>query len=111
MVELSKDRRRAVRAVAALELTCTAGGSFTFAPRLVDVPVKKTGQFNRFFGPITSRNDDGTTTDVQGRISGRLNKSQTLITGISTITFTDHDAAGVVSDTCTSGSVTWKAKQ
>ena len=63
------------------------------------------------YGPVTQRNDDGTTTDYQGRVTGALNDAKTKITGTWRLIATDHDATGVVTDTCDTGLLTWKAKQ
>ena len=111
VVQLTKDRRDVVTAQAALRLNCTpSGGSFTYAPTLTGLSVTKKGKFSRSFGPVTQRNDDGTTTDFQGRLAGQLNDAKTKISGTVSLTATDHDATGAVTDTCTTGSVSWKAK-
>jgi hypothetical protein len=60
---------------------------------------------------MTNRNDDGTTTDFEGTISGSFNKARTKASGKWSFKATDHDAAGAVTDTCDSGSVSWSAKQ
>jgi hypothetical protein len=60
---------------------------------------------------MTTRNDDGTTTDFEGSVSGAFNKARTKATGKWTFKATDHDATGAVTDTCDSGSVSWSAKQ
>jgi len=45
-------------------------------------------------------------------VAGRYRRrAKTKITGTWSLTATDHDATGNVTDTCTSGSVSWKAKQ
>lgn len=75
------------------------------------LPVSRSGRFSVRFGPVTQRNDDGTTIDLEGRMSGRLNSTKTRITGTWQFKATDHDATGAVTDTCDSGSVSWRAKQ
>ncbi len=111
VVDMTADRRRIVRAVTVLDLTCTSGDSGLTTDRYTRLPVTKTGRFAYAFGPTTERNEDGTTTDFEGRIAGRLNAAKTRIAGTWSYTITEHDAAGAVTDTCTSGSVSWTAKQ
>ena len=68
------------------------------------------GRFAGTFGPMTQRNPDGTTTDLQGAIAGRLNKARTTASGTWQFKGTDHDATGAVTDTCDSGLLHWSAK-
>jgi len=111
VVDMTANRRSIVRAVTVLEMTCTSGNSGAVTDRYPRMPVTKKGRFSYTFGPTTERNDDGTTTDFQGRFAGRLNAAKTTISGTWKYTVTEHDAAGAVTDTCTSGSVSWVAKQ
>ena len=111
IVDMNTSRRQIVRALIALELTCTSGSIVISPDVYTGVAVTKKGKFRVSFGPVTDRNDDGTTTDFQGTMSGALNAAKTKITGTWSLTATDHDATGNVTDTCTSGSVSWKAKQ
>jgi hypothetical protein len=111
VVDLTSDRRKLVRALLAIEMPCTSGGTAFLTDEYNALRVSKKGKFGTAFGPVTVRNDDGTTTDVQGRISGKLNASRTKITGTWQLSGTDRDAAGAVLDTCDSGSVSWRAKQ
>ena len=67
-------------------------------------------QFSLSFGPTTRKNDNGTTTDFEGSITGTLNKARTKATGKWSFKGTDHDAAGAVTDTCDSAKVSWTAK-
>jgi hypothetical protein len=73
--------------------------------------VNKQRRFNASFGPTTTRNDDGTTTDFEGSISGTFNKARTKASGRWSLKATDHDATGAITDTCDSGRVSWTAKQ
>ena len=68
-------------------------------------------KFTASFGPKVERNDDGTTTDFQGRMTGALNDSKTKIVGTWRMIASDHDAAGAVTDSCDTGLLTWSAKQ
>jgi hypothetical protein len=111
VVDMTADRRHIVRAVTVLEMTCTSGDSFVVTDKYPRMPVSKRGRFHFAFGPETDRNDDGTTTDFQGRFAGRLNDSRTKAAGTWTYTLTMHDLAGAVTDTCTSGLVSWTVKQ
>jgi hypothetical protein len=111
VIDMSANRRVILKATAAVRMTCApSGGVFTAAPRLFALSVTKKGRFGRSFGPIIQRNDDRTTTDFQGRLSGQLNHAKTKISGTVWMTATDHDATGAVTDTCTTGSLSWKAK-
>jgi hypothetical protein len=101
-VDMNSTRRRVVRTVMTLELTCTSD---------TDMSVTRAGKFRLSFGPFTERNDDGTTTDFQGRIAGQLNDAKTRVSGVWRVVLTDHDGAGAVTDTCDSGLVAWRAKQ
>ena len=111
VVDMTKNRRHIVRAVTVLEMTCTSGDTWVTTDSYPRMPVTKKGRFSFAFGPTTERNADGTSSDYQGRIAGKLNAAKTKITGTWTYKVTDHDAAGAVTDTCTSGSVSWTAKQ
>lgn len=111
IVDLTTNRRQLVRAVISLDMTCTLGTTGVTKDDYVRLAVTKKGRFSFKYGPVTERNDDGTTTDYQGRMSGKLNNAKTRISGTWVLTWIDHDATGAVTDTCTSGSVRWNAKQ
>ena len=110
MVETNKSRRNIVRIATGLMLHCTSGGTFDMADSWSKLAVKKR-KFSATFGPTTQRNDDGTTVDLEGAVSGKFNRSMTSISGTWSFKATEHDAAGAVSDTCDSGTVNWTAKQ
>lgn len=110
VVDMNSTRRKVVRIVGAIDLTCTSGASGTLTDKYVDVSVSRRGTFKVAYGPVTQRNDDGTTTDVQVRVTGVLNDTKTRLSGTWRIILTDHDAAGALTDTCDSGLVSWKAK-
>jgi hypothetical protein len=111
IIELRSNRRQVVRAAIGIRLSCTSGGRLTLPDNYTRVPVSKKGKFTTSFGPITQRNDDGTTSDIEGTMSGRLNAARTKVSGKWQLKTTDHDTTGAVTDTCDSGSVSWKAKQ
>jgi hypothetical protein len=73
--------------------------------------VSKKRKFGASFGPVTSRNDDGTTTDFEGSDSGAFNKARTKASGKWSLKATDRDASGAVTDTCDSGSINSTVKQ
>jgi len=110
-VDMNATRRLVVREVAAVVLKCTSGGRFTIPDRFTRLAVTKGGRFHVVYGPFTQRNDDGTTTDIQGRMTGALNDSKTRIVGTWRMIATYHDAAGAVTDSCDTGLLTWSAKQ
>jgi hypothetical protein len=110
VVEFNKSRRRVVRAGVGLHLSCATGGGFSLPDRYADVKVSKKGRFSSSFSD-TERNDDGTTTDLEGSFNGALNKARTKVTGKWTEKTTQRDASGAVTDTCDSGSISWTAKQ
>ena len=110
-VTMNATRRQVVREIAAVVVNCKSGGGFTIPDRFTKVAVSKGGKFRVVYGPFTQRNDDGTTTDYQGRMTGALNDAKTKIAGTWRMIVTDHDAAGAVTDSCDTGLLTWTAKQ
>jgi hypothetical protein len=111
VIEANKTRRKVVRATIAIRLTCTSAGFVTTPDSFVSLSVSKTGKFQSLFGPQTQRNDDGTTTDLEGSVKAAFNSSRTKVSGTWSFKATDHDASGAITDTCDSGSVSWSAKQ
>ena len=111
VVEVSKDRRKVANASIGLLLTCTSGASFGYPDKYRNLPLSKKGRFSESFGPSRINNPDGTWTDLQGSVTGAMNSKRTTMSGTWQVTGVEHDAAGVVTDTCDSGKVAWKAKQ
>lgn len=111
MVEVNTTRRQIVRAVTGMQLNCTSGSVVSVPDGWTKLSVSKTGKFKGSFGPLTERNDDGTTLDSEGTVSGKFNSSRTRVSGTWTLKLTPHDAAGAITDTCDSGIVNWTAKQ
>jgi hypothetical protein len=112
VIEMSRTGRKVVDARIGIRLPCTAGGRIAIPDGYEDLVVnRRKRRFSSSFGPETDRNDDGTSTDFQGRVSGTFNRSRTRVTGTWALKVTDHDASGAVTDTCDSGTVSWKAKQ
>ena len=110
VLETSKTGRQVVRAVVGLRLSCASGGIDREFDGYVKLTVKNR-KFGASFGPVVQRNDDGTTIDAEGSIAGSFNRARTKATGTWRLKLTFHDAAGAVTDTCDSGSVSWSAKQ
>ena len=108
-VDLNSTRRKLVRAVITLEISCTTAPA-TFTDRFTDLPVSRAGRVRVVYGPVTQRNPDGTTTDYQGRFVGQLNDTKTRISGVWRLALVDRDAAGAIVDSCDSGLVAWRAK-
>jgi hypothetical protein len=110
VIEVSKNRHQIVRASIAIRLQCSACGFFTVTDSYIKLPVNKKGKFGVVYGPETVRNDDGTTTDFEGSISGAFNAARTKVLGTWQTKMTSHDGTGAVTDTCDSGVVSWNAK-
>ena len=110
IVDVNRRRTRVVRAVIAIRLSCTEGGFVTVPDGYVRLSIRR-GKFSASFGPTTQRNPDGTTTDLEGTVSGTFNSSRTKVSGTWAFKSTERDAAGAVTDTCDSASVSWSAKQ
>jgi len=111
MVEVNKSGRKIVRMHTGLRMQCTSGGVFAMPDNWANLRVSKQRKFGASYGPEVERNDDGTTTDVEGTVSGKFNSSRSRLSGIWSLKLTVRDAAGTVMDTCDSGIVNWKAKQ
>ena len=109
VVDLSSTRKRVVRIVGAIDLTCTSGDSGTLTDKYTDLSVSRRGTFKVAYGPVTQRNDDGTTTDVLVRMTGALNDAKTRLSGTWRLLFTYHDATGALTDTCDYGTVSGQA--
>ena len=111
VIELARTQRRVVRADIGLDLRCTSGDLVSYPDRYVNLRVNTRRKFRARFGPETQRNDDGTTSDWSGSISGALNRARSKMSGTWRLKLTDYDNAGAVTDTCDSGSISWTAKQ
>lgn len=111
VVELSRNGRQIVRTNIGLDLRCTSGDLFGDSDSFVRLRINKRGRFGLSYGPVTTRNSDGTTTDFAGAIHGSANAARTKLSGTWELTETFYDAAGAVTDTCKSGVVRWKVKQ
>ena len=111
VLEVSKSGRLVAKAISGLRLNCTSGSFVNLFDRYGQLTIKKNRKFSFAFDPTTDRNDDGTTTEFVGSISGSFNKARTKASGRWQLKATERDAAGTVTDTCDSGSVSWSVKQ
>jgi hypothetical protein len=111
MVEVNKSRRQVIRMATGLRLQCTSGGVIGVPDSWSRPRVSKKGRFSATFGPEVERNPDGTTIDAEGTVRGRFNSSRTSVSGTWSLKLTARDATGMVTDTCDSGILNWKAKQ
>jgi hypothetical protein len=110
MVETNKSGRKIVRMATGLKLRCTSGDTINMPDGWTRLSIRKR-KFSASFGPETQRNDDGTTVDVEGAVTGNFNRSRTSVSGTWSLKGTEHDATGAVTDTCDSGMIKWTAKQ
>jgi hypothetical protein len=110
VVEINKSGKQVVQASIGLNLNCTSGGLLPLPDGYMKLKISKKGKFGSKFGPDTFDNPDGTKTAFESSMSGKVNKARTKASGKWQIKVTDYDAAGTVTDTCDSGSVSWKAK-
>ena len=111
VIEVNKSGKLVAKAISGLRLNCTSGSFVNLFDRYGRLTIKKNRKFSFAFDPTTDRNDDGTTTEFVGSISGSFNKARTKASGRWQLKATERDAAGTVTDTCDSGSVTWSVKQ
>jgi hypothetical protein len=111
VIQTNRNGRKVTDATIAIRANCTSGGFVVVPDGYREMSVSKKRKFSASFGPTTERNDDGTTTDFEGTISGSFNKARTTASGRWSFKATQHDAAGAVADTCDSGSIRWTARQ
>ena len=108
--ELRKNHRALVRATVALRLTCTSGQTYVLADGYHKGNFANR-RFHGSFGPETTQNDDGTSTESSGSLLGKTNARATKLSGTWQLVQTQKDATGNVTDVCDSGIVHWTAKQ
>jgi len=110
LIELNRTRRKVAQAVIGLSLPCASGGTFLGHDRYINLPVNRRRKFASSFGPETVRNDDGTTTEFEGSMSGGFNRARSKVSGRWHLKVTYHDGLDGLIDTC-QGTVSWSAKQ
>jgi hypothetical protein len=106
-IQLSRNGKRIVRAVAAIELQCSKGGSFAVPDRFSNVPVRH-GRFKDAFRD--SFTDEGVTYDIDDSVAGKVNRKRTVVSGTWHSKTVFHEADGTV-DTCDSGVVKFTARR
>jgi hypothetical protein len=110
VVDINKSGKQVVQTSIGLNLNCTSGGIVPLPDVYRKLKISKKGKFGASFGPVTSTNPDGTTTAFEGSMSGKANKARTKAAGKWQLKATDMAATGAVTDTCDSGSVSWRVK-
>jgi hypothetical protein len=108
VVQLSHDRRTVTKLVVALPLKCGHGAPIVNRDSYAKLKLSKSGRFSDTYGPVTTDNGDGTTTDYRGSVSGTVAASK--IVASSRLSGAFYDATGTLTDTCDSGTVKWTAK-
>ena len=109
---MTANRRKIVRALTVLDMTCTSGDTGLITDGYRQLPVSQEGPLQLLLRPdnrAQRRRDHVRLPGAHLRASST--PAKTKITGTWSYTITEHDAAGAVTDTCTSGSVSWTAKQ
>lgn len=106
-IQLSANGKRIVRAVGALELPCSKGGSFTVPDRFSNVPVRH-GRFKD--GVHDSFTDHGETFEIDDSFAGKVNRKHTVVSGTWQAKTVIHEADGSV-DTCDSGVLKFTARR
>ena len=110
VVEISRDRRKVVRAAIGLPVTCTSGGSGYYSDQYRGMPLRK-GRFQASFDGSRVDHNDGTYDIFQGSVKGSTNASRTAMSGTWRLMLVAYSAVGAEIDRCDSGVVRWKAKQ
>ena len=110
VVEVSRDRRKVVRAAIGLPVTCTSGGSGYYSDQYRGMPLRK-GRFQSSFDGSRVDHNDGTYDVFQGSVKGTTNASRTAMSGTWRLMLVAYSALGAETDRCDSGIVRWKAKQ
>jgi hypothetical protein len=113
IVDVNASKSRVLRVLTVVRMNCQpSGATFTTGDGFRRLTVTHAGRFHAAFGPFTQRNPDGTTTDFSGRMTGRFtNAARTKAAGTWQLSAVDHDAAGAVTDSCASPTLSWHAKQ
>jgi hypothetical protein len=111
VVEVSRNGRQVIRAVIGLDLQCSSGDSFSESDNLIKLKINKRRRFSATYGPVTTRNNDGSTTDFADSVRGAANTARTTVSGTWELTEKFFNAGGALTDTCKSGTVHWRVKQ
>jgi hypothetical protein len=109
VVQLAHDGKSVTKLLIALSLACNSGSPIVNKDRYDKLKLTASGRFSDSYGPVTTENGDGTTTDYHGTLAGKVARGK--ITGTSRLTGDFYDATGKLVDTCDSFKVTWTARQ
>ena len=107
MVQLSRDGRQVVYAVAAWRADC-GGTPISDSEEFAQIPVSSSGKFAQSYD--TGEFQDGTSTVHQAAsITGKLNKHRSKITGSVRVMLSVKDAGQGIDVTCDTGTVSYLA--
>ena len=107
MVQLSRDGRQVVYAVAAWRADC-GGTPISDSEEFAQIPVRRSGKFAKSYD--TGEFQDGTSTvHAAASITGKLNKQRSKITGSVRVMLSVKDASQGVDVTCDTGTVSYVA--
>ena len=81
VIETSRNGRKVVRATIGIRLPCTSGAVAIVPDGYANMTVNRQRRFGTSFGPVTTRNDDGTSMEFEGAVSGAFNKARTKASG------------------------------
>jgi hypothetical protein len=108
LFQVSRDGRQIVRAVGAIELRCSQGGSFTEPDRWSNVPLTRRGTFRARYRDTFQ--DGGDRVEVEDSLRGTVNSARTRITGTWRNRMRVRMADGTA-DTCDSGRLRFIAER
>lgn len=106
-IQLSANGKRIVRAVGALEQTCSKGGLFAIPDEWRNVPVRH-GRFTSTFQDSSTEN--GETFEFDDTFAGKVNRKRTVVSGTWRNKTVVHEPDGSV-DTCDSGVLKFTARR
>jgi hypothetical protein len=107
MLQLSRDGRQVVYAVAAWSAQCS-DGPLASTEEFTQIPVSARRKFTRSYD--TGNFQDGTATvRYAASLTGTINKRRSRITGTVRVMLTDKDPTNGVDETCDTGKVKYLA--
>jgi hypothetical protein len=110
IMRVSAGGRAITAASIGLDLPCTSGDARSETDTYHRIEVARSGAFTVSFGPQPAQNADGTTDELTGSLTGRLDARRRRITGTWELRAVRKDTAGTVTDTCDSGPVKFTAR-
>jgi hypothetical protein len=108
VVQVAKNGKSVTKLVLALTLKCSSGDPIVNRDRFDKLKLSVSGKFEENYGPTTTDNGDGTTTDYRGSVTGKVTKGK--VTATSRMSGDFYDATGKLLYSCDSGKVSWTAK-